>query len=61
MIKIDNTKLEVEGKTCELVSETQIIIESLFESMNIIEQYAFTRAILKSLDRGLDRKEESDD
>lgn len=61
MINIDNAKLEVKGTTPELVSKVRLIVESLYESMNIIEKFAFTHCLIRSMSKGLNDKEESND
>ena len=56
MIKVDKNHLELKGDVDILVSETQIIIESLLESMDIVDRYIFMRTILNTLNRGMDKE-----
>lgn len=58
MIKIEDDTIEVNGSSKDLIIETSLIVESMYDELNIIDQYILTGMLLKSIVRGRDKHNE---
>ena len=58
MIKIEDGTIEVNGSSKDLIIETSLIVESMYDELNIIDHYILTEMLLKSIVRGRDEHNE---